>query len=63
MFSYPEDSIYGRNSESENDGLTKYTNAFNNSIVSGHKKVLGGKSKKNKRKRKRKNKFYTLKKV
>jgi hypothetical protein len=60
IFSLPEDSIYGRNSESENNGLTKYTNAFNNSIVSGHKKVLGGKSKKIKRKRK--NKFYTLKK-
>jgi hypothetical protein len=62
IFSLPEDSMYGRNSESKNDGLTKYTNAFNNSIVSGHKKVLGGKSKKIKRKRKRKNKFYTLKK-
>lgn len=61
MFSYPEDSMYSRNSE--DNTLAKYTSAFNKDAPGyGHKKILGGKSKKIKRKRKRKNKF-TLKKV
>jgi hypothetical protein len=64
MFSYPENSIYDRNSDSENNTLAKYTSAFNKDAPSyGHKKVLGGKSKKIKRKRKRNRKNNTLKKV
>ena len=63
MFSLPEDSMYSRNSEGENNAPTKYTSAFNKEAPGyGHTKVRGG-SKKRKRKGKGKNKFRTLKKV
>ena len=63
MFSVAEDSIHDGNSEGENNALTQFTDAFNNPVDYGHRKVKGGKCKKIKRKRKRKNKLNTLKKV